>query len=771
MKLNRKLVIWIFIISLIPLITISIIYIANNYNIEHNIKRKILTDKLNNIQKEITLWLEYMNQQVELLNNNKILNTIIKNTINEINETTINQDEIINNKNFILNHFNETIKATKNDRTGNSISEFLILDSEGKTILSTNNETYPAGSSFDNTSFYKYYKTIGISIPGIFGPLYHDETQKKKDVTTFALTSKIIDDENNFIGLIVAFTHPKKLNEIAKYTISSDPNMLPYSIYFYDEKERAISYPIIYGSNKEYPENFIKNKIIPYNRDYVSLPVTNSINTTFKTNKIKVMKNSYIGLTGNDVYGGWFWIDMATTKFGGVIELPIDFATSYFLINTWYYSLILIGLIFISLIFSYIITRIFINPVKKVSKQVSLIADGHILDKQNNIKSNNNDLGNISISINRLNVNLKNIVWNTQNDIEEIIKDAKVMKNDNKDLSKNIEDSKRVCRSTNNDLNELNQMIKDNVNSANNLKEKARKAINTATEGQDIVNRTMDSINNIDTFSKKISEIISVMDNIAFQTNLLSLNAAVESARSGEHGKGFSVLSAEIRSLAQRSKKAAKQISELIHTSGEKIEETVKLSNSSTKVYYQIFNDLKSVTSQIEEFSTRNKNQENGMDSIFHSIEDMVNTNEKNIELSDKIKYKNDMIISKSESILKVLKYFTISKNPEEELQIKLKKEEDNKNIIEKLDKKDSDSKQKKKNQKYKEKSDSDEYYDENTQLLVEKPNEEEEKDNESDQDDEEYIEEFIIDDNIITDDDIVEDIIQPIDDNKNNNE
>jgi methyl-accepting chemotaxis protein len=409
--------------------------------------------------------------------------------------------------------------------------------------------------------------------------------------------------------------------------------------------------------------------------------------------------------------------------------------------------------------------------VKKVSKQVSLIADGHILDKQNNIKSNNNDLGNISISINRLNVNLKNIVWNTQNDMEEIIKDAKVMKNDNNELYKNIEDSKRVCRSTNNDLNELNQMIKDNVNSANNLKEKARKAINTATEGQDIVNRTMDSINNIDTFSKKISEIISVMDNIAFQTNLLSLNAAVESARSGEHGKGFSVLSAEIRSLAQRSKKAAKQISELIHTSGEKIDETVKLSNSSTKVYYQIFNDLKSVTSQIEEFATRNKNQENGMDSIFHSIEDMVTTNVKNIELSDKIKSKNDMILSKSESILKVLKYFTISKNPEEELQIKLKKEEDNKNTIENLDKKDTESKQKKKNKKHNEKSDSDEYYDENTQLLVEKPKEEEENNNENDKDDEEYIEEFIIDDNIITDENIVEDIIQPIDDNKNDQE
>ncbi len=753
MKLNHRLIIWIFLIGIIPFLIVGFISLYNTINFEENIKSKIITDKLINIQSEITLWLESMNNHVELISNDKILNSLIVNEINGINETTINQNSTFNNKQYIINYFNNIIKSTMNKRTGKSISEFILLNSDGNTVLSTNSDNYPIGSTFKDSTFFRYYKTEekeqSITIPGIFGPLYGNDTRKNTDETTFALTSKILDDDGNFVGIVVAFTYPKKLNDIVKYIIASDPNILPYSIYFFDKKERALTYPIVHESKKVYPESYIKSKIRTKNNEHVILSVTDAINTTNKSNKVKVLENPYQGIQSKEVNGGWFWIDMITTEFGGIVELPVNFTKSFLPINVLYFIMILAMIILIILILSFIISKVFINPISNLSKRVSLIANGQITNF-NNISKRESDFGHIGISINRLNDILKNVLWNTKNNTQKLIEKSYEIKNENNNLLNNIEDTKNVCKSSSDDLNEIFQMIKENAENADDLNEKARKAINTANEGQHIVNKTMDSINNIDTFSKKISEIISVMDNIAFQTNLLSLNAAVESARSGEHGKGFSVLSAEIRSLAQRSKKAAKQISELIHTTGEKIEETVKLGNSSAKIFYQLLNDMNNVNALIGEFTNRNKSQKSGMDSIFHSIEDMENSLTNNIKMTEKIKNKNDYVINISEEILRLVKFFNISEEINNELQIKPKNEEIEEDFIYKSKDNSKKWKKSKKQKKQKEKTNN---YDEDTQLLVEKP------DDDNKENEEEYIEEeFILDDNII------EDIIQPID-------
>ncbi len=785
MKFQQKLMLWIFSLSVIPVVFFIILSLIQTNQIETNIKNEIILDKLVTIQTRITNWFDSLNNQLNIIDSNLLLKNEIINILDSNDEKEANDgitlltNTQLNSKEYIINYFNQVIKNTSNNRTGRSISEFFVLDSYGQVVITTDSEEYPEGTTFKNASFFKYYQDSILqkkgSISGIFGPLTPEQSGKNKEEITFAATNRIIDEDGEFKGLIVAFTNYQKLNKIISVDLILGKNTLPYITYLFDEKERALTYPIKGNTSSIKIDNFINNKVLIKNRDVVVYPISDAINTSHKSFDRKVLSKPYTNCEGKLVVGGWFWVNMVSSRFGGVVEIPVNFIQSFsfsdlvFIIS----GVILLILLIIS---AFIISKNFVSPLVKANTYIKSIAEG-LIPKRMKIKRKD-EIGELLKSIEKLIEVLRSIIIKTNNISGEIIGSSKLIVEENEDLTKKSASTTNLVEKTVTSMEEMTEFIKENSESATKANEVQHKAIEIATTGREKVIKTMQSINNIDNFSKKISEIIEVMDNIAFQTNLLSLNAAVESARSGEHGKGFSVLSAEIRSLAQRSKKASKQISELIITTNEKVNEAVLFGNESTKIFYKILDEMQNVTKMIEEVAKRTQSQKEGIIKINQSVLDIDQLNQTNTNLVDKVNKQNKIMLKEIQELVKSIEYFKFESNSsesqlslpkiDEEVESQGNKEkmktEEAKEPIEETE----DNEENKNVKHYGEDDDSikiidDDYFldesenDTKDEKYVEKEDYEQANEDEETEDEEDTVEEFIIDD------DVIEDLIQPI--------
>ena len=182
-------------------------------------------------------------------------------------------------------------------------------------------------------------------------------------------------------------------------------------------------------------------------------------------------------------------------------------------------------------------------------------------------------------------------------------------------------------------MEQLTSIVKQNADNARQASQLALSASAIASEGGMVVGQvisTMDAINNS---SRKIVDIISVIDGIAFQTNILALNAAVEAARAGEQGRGFAVVASEVRSLAQRSAAAAKEIKTLIDDSVANVEDGSKLVAQAGATMEQVVTSVKSVTDMVSEISAAGSEQSSGIGQINAAIVQMDEATQKNAAL------------------------------------------------------------------------------------------------------------------------------------------
>ncbi|HEY7985350.1 MAG TPA: methyl-accepting chemotaxis protein [Methylophilaceae bacterium] len=229
--------------------------------------------------------------------------------------------------------------------------------------------------------------------------------------------------------------------------------------------------------------------------------------------------------------------------------------------------------------------------------------------------------------------NLRDIVQQITEAVSLIGSASKEIAAGNTDLSSRTEEQAASLEETASSMEELSSTVKQNAENAKQANQLAADASNVAVRGGEVVNDVVNTMSAINDSSRKIVDIISVIDGIAFQTNILALNAAVEAARAGEQGRGFAVVASEVRNLAQRSAAAAKEIKQLISDSVEKVEGGTKLVEEAGKTMEEIVTSVKRVTDIMGEIASASAEQSSGIDQVNVAITQMDEVTQQNAAL------------------------------------------------------------------------------------------------------------------------------------------
>jgi methyl-accepting chemotaxis protein len=229
--------------------------------------------------------------------------------------------------------------------------------------------------------------------------------------------------------------------------------------------------------------------------------------------------------------------------------------------------------------------------------------------------------------------NLRDIVQQISEAVNLIGSASKEIAAGNTDLSSRTEEQAASLEETASSMEELSSTVKQNAENAKQANQLAAVASDVAVKGGEVVNDVVHTMSAINDSSRKIVDIISVIDGIAFQTNILALNAAVEAARAGEQGRGFAVVASEVRNLAQRSAAAAKEIKQLISDSVEKVEGGTKLVEQAGQTMEEIVSSVKRVTDIMGEIASASAEQSSGIDQVNLAITQMDEVTQQNAAL------------------------------------------------------------------------------------------------------------------------------------------
>ena len=250
-----------------------------------------------------------------------------------------------------------------------------------------------------------------------------------------------------------------------------------------------------------------------------------------------------------------------------------------------------------------------------------------------NVSTRSGDDGSMLLAMKQMRDALATIVGEVRGGTEAIASAASQIASGNQDLSARTEQQASSLEETASSMEELTSAVRQNNDNARQANQLAQSASAVAQQGGAVVSQVVDTMGAINNSSRKIVDIIAVIDGIAFQTNILALNAAVEAARAGEQGRGFAVVASEVRNLAQRSASAAKEIKELIGDSVEKVEIGSKLVEQAGQTMEEVVASVQRVTDIMADISTAGDEQSAGIEQINQAVSEMDTVTQQNAAL------------------------------------------------------------------------------------------------------------------------------------------
>uniref|UniRef100_UPI003081A5B3 methyl-accepting chemotaxis protein n=1 Tax=Curvibacter microcysteis TaxID=3026419 RepID=UPI003081A5B3 len=284
-----------------------------------------------------------------------------------------------------------------------------------------------------------------------------------------------------------------------------------------------------------------------------------------------------------------------------------------------------------SMLLAWIITRSVTQPVGQAVMLATAISQGDLSSQP--MSSGRDETGQLLQVLGGMQARLASLVSEVRSNAQSVAETSAEMAQGNHDLSARTEQQASALEETAASMEELESTVKTIADSARNANQLAQQASQVAAQGGEVVAEVVETMKGINDSSRKIADIIGVIDSIAFQTNILALNAAVEAARAGEQGRGFAVVAAEVRSLAQRSAEAAKEIKALIHASVERVERGSNLVDRAGHTMSEVVQAIQRVTVIVAEISTASSEQSEGLSQVGEAVVQMDHSTQQNAAL------------------------------------------------------------------------------------------------------------------------------------------
>ncbi len=317
----------------------------------------------------------------------------------------------------------------------------------------------------------------------------------------------------------------------------------------------------------------------------------------------------------------------------------------------------------LGIVLSYMLTRSITIPLQRAARSAGQIAEGDLT--QTIVVNGKDEAAQLLHALQHMQDNLAQLVSGVRSNAESVAIASAEISQGNNNLSTRTEQQASALEETAASMEELGSTVRQNADNARQANQLAMSASSVAMQGREVVAEVVDTMKGINDSSRKIADIIGVIDGIAFQTNILALNAAVEAARAGEQGRGFAVVAGEVRTLAQRSADAAKEIKALITTSVERVEQGTHLVDKAGSTMTEVVNAIRRVTDIMGEISAASSEQSAGVSQVGEAITQMDHATQQNAALVEESAAAADSLKSQAAQLVQAVAVFRLAHEKE----------------------------------------------------------------------------------------------------------